>query len=114
MGFTDAGMMFYEGKHEFLSGGAPLPQFAYLKLVEDIKYRHGSDLSEEFETTIETDCPNIDLSQDQYYWTSDDNVSLDELLISGFQAVQTAEFRMRTPEAPCVVFKMPRLRSAAE
>lgn len=115
MGFADAGMMFYEGKHEFLSDNAPLPQFAYIKLIEDIKYKHGADLLDEFDAAVEADRETIDVGQEQHYWTSADNESLDELLIAGCEAVQAAEpdGRMRTPEAPYVVFKMPRLRPAA-
>lgn len=115
MGFDDAAMLIHDGPHEFLSDAAPLPQFAYRGLTEDIKYRHGADLLEQFDVAVEADRPNVDLSQNQHYWTADDNEALNELLISGWEELgaATPAGRMRTPEGRYAIFTIPRLGPAA-
>lgn len=71
MGFRDFGLMIYKKPHQFLDPDVPAPLFAYLGLVEDIRYRDGSELQDQYDSAVESDALTIDLDQEPMYWTSD-------------------------------------------
>lgn len=56
------------------------PQFAYLTLVDDIRYRTGTELADRYESAIETDRALIDMTESRWYWagTAADKADLEK------------------------------------
>ncbi|CAN5240084.1 hypothetical protein BH11ACT7_BH11ACT7_04420 [soil metagenome] len=91
MGFRNFAVSFHAGSD--LPQGEPRPMIGYLGLDEDIPYRQGGELSEEFEAAVESDADVIDMSSPRLYWTDDpgDERKLNAARAAGTRSIRAGE-----------------------
>lgn len=69
LGFEDFGLMVHARPHPFLDSAFPLPHVAYVGLLEDIRYRDGSELADRYAAAVVSDSEVIDTSVERCFWS---------------------------------------------
>ncbi len=63
------------------------PVFLYIQLIDDIRYRNGSELAQLYEEAVHADRAVIDMDGPRWYWAAVPNATLKDGLLEAMKAI---------------------------
>lgn len=91
LGFEDLGLMVPE---HIPPGSFATPKIAYIKLIEDIRYRDGDELRDRYTAAVTSDASVVDMSYPRLFWT-DAPADMKDLISAYIAGAET--IRNQTP-----------------